>query len=69
MSDEAKPTEVYDKEFVAKKVDRAMEILFEEVHQVAKTKSGDIEPLQLYKLKEIEEELTELIFQQVNQNL
>lgn len=50
-------------------VDSVIEGLFSEMHVFAETKSGDISPDQQSELNRIKLELSELIYQQVKQNL
>lgn len=61
--------EVVVKEDLRGIVDSEIDSLFETAHEHAKTTSGDITPTQMVKLDNIKEELTDLIYEQVKQNL
>lgn len=50
-------------------VGNAVDAMFYAIHQIAKTKSGDIAPEQQFKLDEIKDQLIELMTEQVWQNL
>lgn len=51
------------------KVEELIDKIFVDVHQVAKTKSGDMSDKQHDKLNDIQKSLTDLIVEQVWQNI
>ena len=57
------------KAFVEIKVSQAIDNVFKQSHDWAKTQSGDITPAQKKKLDRIEKELTELVIEQTVQNI
>ena len=54
---------------IKNQLDGAIDGVFVTIHNHAKTKSGDITPYQELKLRELSEQLADLIFEQVTQNL
>ncbi|MHA2182842.1 MAG: hypothetical protein ACXAAH_15595 [Promethearchaeota archaeon] len=57
------------KERIERAVREGVGGIFNEAHEIAKTKSGDISISQSIRLAKIEKNLTELIEEQVKQNL
>lgn len=57
------------KKFISLDLENSIESVFIRVHERAKTKSGDITPEQVWKLKNLQTDIAELIFEQVMQNL
>ena len=53
---------------VAETVNDYVEGMFTESHELIGSTSGDITPDQMFRLNKIQEELTSLIIEQVNQN-
>jgi hypothetical protein len=54
---------------VNEKFEIALDKLFVEVHEIAHTRSGDIEPIQVMEKNDLSEKLVKLIVEQVWQNL
>lgn len=52
-----------------KYADTAIDGLFEKAHELAGTKSGDIDPMQVLELEDISKRLVSLIAEQVWQNM
>ncbi len=51
------------------KADNAIDVLFEDIHRDVETKSGDITPDQEARLAKVKEDLKQIIYSQVVQNL
>jgi hypothetical protein len=56
-------------DIIEDELDRAIDDVFVEAHQLAGTKSGDITPHQTWQLDGLKEKLRKLIIEQVKQNL
>jgi len=56
------------KEVIRVQLDHAVDGVFFFAHSFAKTKSGDITPEQQFKLKQLQDEIAKLIFEQTIQN-
>lgn len=56
-------------DIVQDKTDQAIDTLFEEVHGEVGTRSGDINPDQVLRLSKAKEDLKQIIYSQVAQNL
>ncbi|MCH5685565.1 hypothetical protein LWM68_15680 [Niabella sp. W65] len=54
---------------VEKNLAKTIDKLFRKLHKRAKTKSGDIDPIQIMELEAISEQLVSLIAEQVWQNI
>lgn len=61
------PEDLYT--MVFRELKKSLDILFETIHHKMQTKSGDITPEQHFRLEEIINELSELIVEQVWQNM
>jgi hypothetical protein len=57
------------KEKLTTLVIEVVDYIFVQGHSIADTKSGDITPDQEFELERIQKELTELLYQQIKQNL
>lgn len=57
------------REKLAQLVNESIDYIFIQGHTIAETKSGDITPCQVILLNKIEKELTDLLFDQIKQNL
>ena len=57
------------KEKLTELVIEVVDYIFVQGHSIAETKSGDATPEQVFELKRIQKELTELLYQQIKQNL
>jgi hypothetical protein len=57
------------KEKLSQLVVETIDYIFVQGHTIADTKSGDISPNQLLRLEKIQNELTELLLEQIKQNL
>lgn len=49
-------------------VDNNVDAVFNSIHNIVDTKSGDITPMQALRLSEIKRMLTDLVYEQVQQN-
>lgn len=49
-------------------VDYNVDAVFTDIHNIVDTKSGDITPSQAFRLHEIKRMLTDLVYEQVEQN-
>ena len=49
-------------------VDYNVDAVFTDIHNIVDTKSGDITPMQALRLSEIKRALTDLVYEQVQQN-
>jgi hypothetical protein len=57
------------KEKLTELVIEVVDYIFVQGHSIAETKSGDTTPEQVLELERIQKELTELLYQQIKQNL
>jgi len=57
------------KEKLTTLVNETVDYIFVQGHSIAETKSGDFTPEQMFELERIQKELTELLYQQIKQNL
>jgi hypothetical protein len=57
------------KEKLSQLLVETIDYIFVQGHTIADTKSGDISPNQLLRLEKIQNELTELLLEQIKQNL
>lgn len=56
-------------EIASGKFEEMLDRLFEQMHEIAQTRSGDIDPMQVVEMNELSQQMVKLIVAQVWQNL